>query len=410
MNTINAYCYVVFIILSITVQVKSEICENTSQYGECSTNSACRCFHIVGTNKNNTGVCGFLWPICSRLVPCNSSDNSCLHPNTICVRHPECDDRPLCYPIALTHESYCPPIKTKINHEWKQNGITVAGGNGEGQQLNQFRGPAGIFIDKNKNIFIADLDNHRIVEWKYNAKEGQIIAGGNGQGSRLDQLDRPTDVIVDQQNHSIIIADYGNRRVIQWFNQSQQVLILNIDCSRLIMDKYGFLYVNDYMKNEVRRWKLGEYNNEGIIVAGGNGKGDQLNQFNYPSFIFVDEDQSVYVTDRDNSRVMKWRKDANEGTIVAGGNGEGGNLNQLSSSAGVIVDNLGQVYVADFDNHRVMRWREGKEEGEIVIGGNGEGDRSNQFSGPNDLSFDEQGNLYVVDNGNARIQKFEIFL
>ncbi|CAF4257784.1 unnamed protein product, partial [Adineta steineri] len=268
----------------------------------------------------------------------------------------------------------------------------------------------GIFIDKNKNIFIADLDNHRIVEWKYNAKEGQIIAGGNGQGSRLDQLDRPTDVIVDQQNHSIIIADYGNRRVIQWFNQSQQILIPNFDCSRLVMDKYGFLYVNDYMNNEVRRWKMGEYNNEGILVAGGNGKGDQLNQFNYPSFIFVDEDQSVYVTDRDNSRVMKWRKDANEGAVVAGGNGEGGNLNQLSSSAGVIVDGLGQVYVADFDNHRVMRWREGKEEGEIVIGGNGEGDRLNQFSGPNDLSFDEQGNLYVVDNGNARIQKFEIFL
>ncbi|CAF1425852.1 unnamed protein product [Adineta steineri] len=313
--------------------------------------------------------------------------------------------------IDCSHSSFNEiSLITKINQEWKQNGITVAGGNGQGQKLNQFRGPAGIFIDKNKNIFIADLDNHRIVEWKYNAKEGQIIAGGNGQGSRMDQLDRPTDVIVDQQNHSIIIADYGNRRVIQWFNQKQQILIHNIHCSRLVMDKYGFLYVNDYMKNEVRRWKMGEYNNEGILVAGGNGKGDQLNQFNYPSFIFVDKDQSVYVTDRDNSRVMKWRKDANEGIIVAGGNGEGGSLNQLSSSAGVIVDGLGQVYVADFDNHRVMRWREGKEEGEIVVGGNSEGDQSNQFSGPNGLSFDEQGNLYVVDNGNARIQKFEIIL
>ncbi|CAF4472792.1 unnamed protein product, partial [Adineta steineri] len=44
------------------------------------------------------------------------------------------------------------------------------------------------------------------------------------------------------------------------------------------MDKHGFLYVSDQEKNEVRRWKMGEYNNEGIVVAGGNEKGTQLNQ------------------------------------------------------------------------------------------------------------------------------------
>ncbi|CAF4176025.1 unnamed protein product, partial [Adineta steineri] len=65
------------------------------------------------------------------------------------------------------------------SNKWKQNAVTVAGGNGEGQKLNQLRRPRGIFIDQKKNIFIADVENHRIVEWKYNAKEGQIIAGGN---------------------------------------------------------------------------------------------------------------------------------------------------------------------------------------------------------------------------------------
>ncbi|CAF4384981.1 unnamed protein product, partial [Adineta steineri] len=60
--------------------------------------------------------------------------------------------------------------------KWEQNAITVAGGNRKGQQLNQLNYPYGIFIDKNKNIFIADFDNHRIVEWKYNANQGQIIA------------------------------------------------------------------------------------------------------------------------------------------------------------------------------------------------------------------------------------------
>ncbi|CAF4020621.1 unnamed protein product [Adineta steineri] len=409
MATINIYCYVVFILLSITVQIKSQTCKKTPQYGECSTNSACGCFHMLDAD-DDTGICGFRWLACSRLVLCNSSDNSCPQPNTTCVQHPHCNNLPICYPATMTDQSICPPMKNKINLKWKQNATTVAGGNGQGRQLNQLYRPTGIFIDEKKNIFVADYLNHRIVEWKCNAKQGQITAGGNGYGNRIDQLHFPTHVIVDQQNHSIIIADGSNRRVIQWLNQNQQILIRNIDFDGLAMDQHGFLYVSDRYKNEVRRWKMGEYNNEGFVVAGGNGQGNQLNQLNKPGFIFVDQDQSVHISDRENHRVMKWRKDAKEGTIVAGGNGHGGNLNQLSLPYGVIVNNLGQIYVTDYGNHRVMRWCEGKEEGEIVVGGNGKGNQSNQLYFSTGLSFDDEGNLYVADELNHRIQKFEIIL
>ncbi|CAF0986582.1 unnamed protein product [Adineta steineri] len=294
--------------------------------------------------------------------------------------------------------------------KWKEHAITVVGTYGQGNESNQLDGPYGIFIDKKKNIFITDFNNHRIVQWKYNAKEGKIIAGGNGKGRRIDQLNRPTDVVCDQLNNSIIIADQWNGRVVQWSNQNQQILIDDILCWGLAMDKHGFLYVSDWEKNEVRRWKMGEYSNKGIVVAGGNGRGDQVNQLNCPTFLFVDEDQSVYISDRDNHRVMKWRKDAKEGTIVAGGNDQGGNLTQLSGPQGVSVDHLGHIYVADWGNHRVMRWYEGKKEGEIIVGGIGEGFESNRLYWPRGLSFDNEGNLYVADFVACRIQKFEIIL
>ncbi len=90
------------------------------------------------------------------------------------------------------------------------------------------------------------------------------------------------------------------------------------------------------------------------IVAGGNGKGDHLNQLNCPACFFIDKDHSVYVSDRDNHRAMKWMKGAKEGIVVAGGHGQGNSLRQLSHLQGVIVNDLGDVYVADSDNNRIM--------------------------------------------------------
>ncbi|CAF1326761.1 unnamed protein product, partial [Adineta steineri] len=319
----------VFVFFSIPIiRVNSLTCQGISQYAQCSVNSACGCMHMPGAI--NAGICGFKHLACAGFVPCASSNNVC-KPGYICVYHPVCYTLPICYPVSMAGEPFCPTIANKISLKWKQNAITVAGENELGQELNQLYHPKGVFLDKEKNIFIVDYYNHRIVEWKYNAKEGQIIAGGNGAGNEMDQLNYPSVVIVDQNTQSIIIADQGNGRVIRWLNQTQQILIHNIDCYGLAIDKYGFLYVSDAGKNEVKQWRMGEYDNEGIIVAGGNGKGDQLNQLDFPTFLFVDDEQSVYVTDLYNHRVMKWRKDAEEGTVVAGGNGQGGKLNQLAA-------------------------------------------------------------------------------
>ncbi|CAF0863646.1 unnamed protein product [Adineta steineri] len=298
-------------------------------------------------------------------------------------------------------------IETKKN-QFQQFAITVAGGNRYGQELNQLNRPEGIFIDNDKSIYIADYGNHRIVKWELNSNQGQIIVGENGRGNKNNQLNYPADIIFDKENNSFIISDRGNSRVVRYFDNNQtnqQILISNINCWGLTIDKNGFIYVSDYANNEVRRWKQGD--EEGELVAGGNGKGNHLNQLNYPTFIFIDEDYSLYISDRDNHRVVKWNKDAKEGIIVAGGNDQGNSLKQLSRPRGVIVDHLGQIYVADFGNHRIMRWCEGDKEGETVVSGNGIGNQPNQLNGPTGLSFDNEENLYVADKDNHRIQKYE---
>jgi sugar lactone lactonase YvrE len=267
-----------------------------------------------------------------------------------------------------------------------------------------------MFIDDDQTIYVAEYRNHRIVEWKKNAITGRIVAGGNGDGNRSNQLNEPTKAIVNKQNDSLIICDYGNRRVVRWprrNGQSGEIIISNIACSDLMMDNDGYLYVSDTDKNEIRRWKIGEKN--GTIVAGdGNRYGDRLDQLSSPSNFFINEDHSVYVSDCYNDRVMKWVKGAKEGIIVAGGHGLGKSFRELARPKGIIVDQLGSIYVADYLNHRVMRWLKGAAEGSIVVGGNGYGAQSNQFQYPMDLSFDRENNLYVVDFWNHRVQKFDV--
>ena len=272
--------------------------------------------------------------------------------------------------------------------------------------------PNGIYVDDNhQRIYIVDCGNNRIIEWNCNLKIVQIVAGGNGEGNRMNQLNYPTDVIVDKRNDSLIIADRENRRVVRWSllnDTNGETIISDIDCFGLTMSSSGDLYVSDSNQHEVRRWRTGE--TDGTIVAGGNGKGNRLNQLDYPTYLFVGEDHSVYVSDTDNHRVMKWIKDAHEGIVVAGGKGEGDRLTQLSSPAGVTLDRLGNVYVADWNNHRVMCWLEGCNEGQIIVGGYGEGEKPNQLHGPKGLSFDQGDSLYVVDCGNHRVQIFKINL
>ena len=242
------------------------------------------------------------------------------------------------------------------NARWSQNGVTVAGGNGKGNAVNQLNYPWGLDIDDdNQSIVIADWWNHRIVEWKIGASNGRVIAGGRGQGNRLDQLYRPTDVLIDKETSSLFIADGDNRRVLRWSRRQEttqgEIIVDNIGCIGLAIDHQRYLYVSDTRNLEVRRYTIGDKN--GIVVAGGNGQGNQLNQLNFPTYHFVDEEQAVYVSDNDNHRVMKWNKDAKEGIVVAGGRTEGSVFTQLSHPNDLFMDTSGTIYVVHARNDRV---------------------------------------------------------
>ncbi|CAF1556052.1 unnamed protein product, partial [Rotaria sp. Silwood1] len=66
-----------------------------------------------------------------------------------------------------------------------------------------------------------------------------------------------------------------------------------------------------------------KWSQNGITVVGGNGWGSETNQLTSPWGLYVDDDQTIYVADRLNHRIVEWKSGATNGKVVAGGKGEG---------------------------------------------------------------------------------------
>ena len=147
------------------------------------------------------------------------------------------------------------------------------------------------------------------------------------------------------------------------------------------------------------------FENKGAISLYGGESGGALNQFNEPIDVFVKND-TLYVADLKNHRVLRWDPSASEGVVVAGGNSEGSSLNQLYLPISVHVTPNGDIYVADQSNHRIVKWVPGATEGVVVAGGNGDGQALNQLQYPRSIVVDSDNNIFISDNGNHRVVKW----
>ena len=153
-------------------------------------------------------------------------------------------------------------------------------------------------------------------------------------------MNRPPDVFIDKETNSLFIADLANEWFLRWSRCQRtaqgEVIVENVRCVGPAIRHQRCLYVSDDVKDEVRRYTFGDEN--GIVVAGGYGKRNQINQLSLPTCLLIDEELAVYVSDENNHRVMKWEKGAKEAIVVAGRRGEGSALTQLSYPQGLFVD------------------------------------------------------------------------
>ncbi|CAF0990790.1 unnamed protein product [Didymodactylos carnosus] len=223
---------------------------------------------------------------------------------------------------------------------WNTNGVTYAGGHGVGSSANQFWNPYDMAFDSSNNMHIADYTNCRIQRWSLGASTGITIAGSGGCGSSSNQLLSPTGVAIDSYGN-VYAADSGHRRIQRWSAGASVGVsfAININCFGIFISISGYVYISDTGLHAIVRYSSTGGN--GISVAGSNGLGSAMNQFNSPYGLHVDANNYIYVADSANHRVQRWSAFGSTGVTLAGGNGIGSGLHQLNTPTSVTRDSHG---------------------------------------------------------------------
>ncbi|CAF3016772.1 unnamed protein product [Rotaria sp. Silwood2] len=207
------------------------------------------------------------------------------------------------------------------------NGTVVAGGNGQGvvrwSGRNGTHGETiisniecfGLAMDDNGYLYVVDYREHEVKRYKIGETKRTAVAGGNEQGNRLDQLSYPYYVFVDR-DHSVYVSDWGNNRLMKWEEGVTQGIVVaggqgkgnslsQLNASRgVVVDQLGTVYVADKQNHRVTRWPKGA--RQGSVIIGGNGKGSQSNQLNQPMGLSFARHGNLYVVDWLNHRVQKF--------------------------------------------------------------------------------------------------------
>jgi DNA-binding beta-propeller fold protein YncE len=206
----------------------------------------------------------------------------------------------------------------------------------------------GLRVDKEDNVWVTDIGNHRV--FKFDPQGKELLALGTGQpGTGTDQFDKPTDIAFGPKGEFFISDGYGNSRVLKFSPNG------------------GF----------IKTWGTPG-------VRGG--------EFNLPHSIVVDAKERVLVGDRENNRIQVFDLDGKPLAIWRG-----------YAPYGLAFDPSGNLFVADGRANKVNLLDSA---GKVKKSWGRKGPKPGQFDLAHMLAFDSAGNLYVAEVNGQRLQKF----
>lgn len=165
-----------------------------------------------------------------------------------------------------------------------------------------FNKPAGINFRKDGGFYVADgYGNSRVIEFD---KNGRYVRHWGKFGKADGEFDLVHDVAVDHARQRLYIGDRNNAR-IQVFTFDGKHLAtwsgFGEPWGLALVEKEQAIYMCDGKNNRVLRLNL-----EGQVTGVLGQFGKTAGSFDYPHYIAVDSEGSIYVAEIKNWRVQKF--------------------------------------------------------------------------------------------------------
>jgi sugar lactone lactonase YvrE len=310
--------------------------------------------------------------------------------------------------------------------------------------------PGEIALDANGNLFIADSQNGRIR--RVDASSGTIstVAGNGGFGFDGDggpafaaTLNHPAGIAVDTNGNLFIADTYNNR--LRRVDASTGLITTVAGNGQFSfagdggpataaalwfpigvrVDASGNLFIADFYNNRVRRVDA----SSGIITTfAGNGKnslsgdgGPATSAGITPVGVAIDASGNLVIADANGNRIRRVDNSTNIVTTVAGNGesclyGDGGPAGaaSLCRPQGLTADGSGNLFAYDVNNGRVRRIDAATGHITTVAGGGNPADGLGD-GGPatgavlwgSGIAADPRGNLFITDAGNFRVRRVD---
>jgi DNA-binding beta-propeller fold protein YncE len=266
---------------------------------------------------------------------------------------------------------------------------------------NHIAEPMGIAVsDDGNRIYVSDFAQANVFVFDLQNKLFRKIGGD-------EPLQRPFGVALDDEENLYVVEQAT--KGIHVFDRKGASLRFMTDPSierpsGLAIDRTrGRLYLADtgHTKSELHNVKIFDLQGK-LLGTLGKGKGSGEGEFLFPTYVSVDKQGNVFVTDTLNSRVQVFDPD---GRFLRRFGERGTGWGMFDKPKGAAVDSFGNVYVVDSGWSNVQIFNE---KGQVLLFFGGRGSYPGMLQNPTAIAIDQKNRIYVGDYLNHRVGVYQL--